>query len=77
MRRATTYFKHFDSDSSGSIDSKEFEHLHADLVKNGLTTLECAKCLQDLDTDRDGEISFNEYVDWLIRIGSIRVKLPM
>jgi hypothetical protein len=28
-----------------------------------------------LDTDRDGKIQFNEYIDWLIRIKSLPIKV--
>jgi len=33
-------------------------------------------CFKDLDTSADGEISFNEYVQWLVRIGATKVELP-
>eukprot|EP01092_Planopodium_desertum_P006281 TRINITY_DN2600_c0_g1_i1.p1 TRINITY_DN2600_c0_g1~~TRINITY_DN2600_c0_g1_i1.p1 ORF type:complete len:166 (-),score=30.63 TRINITY_DN2600_c0_g1_i1:102-599(-) len=69
------YFKYFDKDQSGTISAAEFKTLHADLIKNKLTTKPVEKCLEELDKDRSGTVSFNEYVDWLVAIGSVRVKV--
>jgi Ca2+-binding EF-hand superfamily protein len=43
---------------------------HADLKKNGLTTKSFDECFGELDSDGSGEISFNEYINWvtLVRI---------
>jgi len=73
LLQAVNYFRYFDKDGSGSLDRKEFPSLYADLVKNNFTKLSLEKCLGDLDKNHDGLISFNEYVDWLIRIGSLRL----
>jgi len=74
LHRSATYFQYFDKDHSGTISAQEFASLHADLVKNKLTTKDLQTSLQDLDEDNDGVIEFNEYIDWLIRIGSIPIK---
>jgi len=39
-----------------------------------LTNKSEADCLQDLDADNDGKVQFNEYVDWLKRIGTLKQK---
>eukprot|EP01137_Pigoraptor_chileana_P010757 Opistho-2@60759 len=73
LQSAAAYFKYFDKDHSGSIDSKsEFPALYADLVKNGFALPALDKCIAALDGNGDGSVSFNEYVDWLVRIGSIK-----
>lgn len=88
--KANAMSKYSDSyqDKSGVINRTEFEALHKDLVKHRLTTKSLEDCLADLDSngywdsnniskltcDRDGKIGFNEYIDWLVRIGSIPVK---
>jgi len=72
LSRAVQYFRYFDKDGSGVLDRTEFASLHADLVKNKFTTKTLDDCLKDLDSNRDNKISFNEYVDWLVRIGSIK-----
>ena len=55
------------SDVAGTIDREEFRQLHADCVKNGIMNKSYEDALTDLDTDGNGEISFNEYLDFLIR----------
>jgi hypothetical protein len=70
--RATTYFKHFDRDHNGVLDRQEFKSLHADLVKNAITTLSYDDAWNDIDADGNGLITFNEYVDFLISVGSLR-----
>jgi len=73
LKRAATYFKYFDTDKSGSIDKNEFPRLYEDLVKNRFTNKTLQACLEELDTNRDNKVQFNEYVDWLVRIGSIKL----
>jgi Ca2+-binding EF-hand superfamily protein len=71
MQHTSAYFQYFDKDSSGTLDREEFRQCHADLVKNCVTDMDFERCMANLDTDGNGEVSFNEYVDYLIRIGSI------
>jgi Ca2+-binding EF-hand superfamily protein len=72
---ASEQFQRFDADSSGVLDRDEFAGLHALLIEQNLTTKPLDRCLEDLDSNRDGQISFNEYVEWLNRSGAF--KLPM
>lgn len=62
LNQASEYFRFFDKDHNGTIDREEFKDLHADLVKNKLTTKNFESCLEDLDTNKDGVIQFNEYI---------------
>eukprot|EP01108_Squamamoeba_japonica_P008941 TRINITY_DN812_c0_g1_i3.p1 TRINITY_DN812_c0_g1~~TRINITY_DN812_c0_g1_i3.p1 ORF type:complete len:103 (-),score=57.23 TRINITY_DN812_c0_g1_i3:336-644(-) len=64
--RAMTYFAHFDKNGDGVVDRKEFESLHRDLVKNDITKLGYEEAWTEIDADGDGEITRNEYVDFLI-----------
>eukprot|EP01104_Vermistella_antarctica_P005898 TRINITY_DN16644_c0_g1_i1.p1 TRINITY_DN16644_c0_g1~~TRINITY_DN16644_c0_g1_i1.p1 ORF type:complete len:184 (-),score=50.01 TRINITY_DN16644_c0_g1_i1:48-545(-) len=75
LRQCSAYFKYFDKDHSGTLDLEEFKSCHADLLKNNMTTKDLESAIADLDQDGNGSISFNEYVEWLIRIQSIRVKV--
>ena len=68
---ASQYFQFFDADKSGFIDLSEFPSLYADLVKNGFNMGTIEAAIAELDTDGDGKITFNEYIDWLKRIGSL------
>merc|ERR1711974_217950 len=69
------YFQHFDKNRDGTISAEEFKELHPDLVKNKLTTKPIDTCLADLDEDGSGTVCFHEYIEWLIKIGSVKVKV--
>ncbi|KAJ3331686.1 HIR complex subunit [Blyttiomyces sp. JEL0837] len=58
------YFKKFDKDGSGIIDVREFKALYMDLVKRKMAKKTLMGTLQDIDTNKDGKVSFNEYVRW-------------
>ena len=60
-QQCIAYFDHFDQDRSGSICVDEFQHLHADLLRNNYTTKSLEECIADLDASGDGTVSFNEY----------------
>ncbi|KAI8611884.1 hypothetical protein BC830DRAFT_1171514 [Chytriomyces sp. MP71] len=58
-------FKKYDTDTSGSIDIREFKNVYMDLVKRKIIVKKSlVAAMQDLDTNHDGKISFNEYVTW-------------
>ncbi|KAJ3180925.1 hypothetical protein HDU87_001571 [Geranomyces variabilis] len=59
-------FQRFDKDQSGTIDVREFRMLYADLVKRRMTKKTLAGMLEELDNNRDGKVSFNEYVQWVL-----------
>jgi Ca2+-binding EF-hand superfamily protein len=75
LQQAVAHFKYFDKDLSGTIDKNELKLLHADLVKNKMTSFSLDDTQRDLDSNNDGVISFNEYVDWLIRKNVLKVKV--
>lgn len=63
--------RYFDTDKSGQLDKAEFANLHADLVKNGMTTLSLDDCFEELDTDASGTANscvFHRIGDELIMI---------
>nr|AAT09089.1 calmodulin like myosin light chain [Bigelowiella natans] len=70
-KSAATTFHKFDSDSSGSIEAKEFDAFYANLVESKLTTDSKDDVLGSLDKDKNGSIQFSEYVQWLDAIGTI------
>eukprot|EP01098_Paradermamoeba_levis_P001040 TRINITY_DN1116_c0_g1_i2.p1 TRINITY_DN1116_c0_g1~~TRINITY_DN1116_c0_g1_i2.p1 ORF type:complete len:162 (-),score=32.87 TRINITY_DN1116_c0_g1_i2:107-592(-) len=73
LHKCSVYFKYFDKDRTGSITAAEFGDLHADLTKNRYTTKSLEESLKELDQSGDGSVSFNEYVHWLVRIGSLKL----
>eukprot|EP00005_Dracoamoeba_jomungandri_P003165 CAMPEP_0174250664 /NCGR_PEP_ID=MMETSP0439-20130205/770_1 /TAXON_ID=0 /ORGANISM="Stereomyxa ramosa, Strain Chinc5" /LENGTH=169 /DNA_ID=CAMNT_0015330795 /DNA_START=8 /DNA_END=514 /DNA_ORIENTATION=+ len=64
LNHCVSMFDKFDEDGSGTIDRDEFAALHQILLEEGLTTLDVNRCMEDLDSDGNGEISFNEFVEW-------------
>nr|KAJ3422287.1 Calcium-dependent secretion activator 2 [Polyrhizophydium stewartii] len=67
LTEISAHFRKFDRDGSGRVDVTEFKHMYADLVKMKLTNKSMLTTLQELDTDRDGKVNFNEYVVWLLK----------
>ncbi|ORY39815.1 EF-hand [Rhizoclosmatium globosum] len=66
LNRYLTHFKRFDKDGSGIIDIREFKSLYVDLVKKKMAKKSLMATLQELDVNKDGKVSFNEYVNWAI-----------
>ncbi len=67
MSSASQYFQHFDKDKSGSIDKAEFNELYESLKSNGFDLISEEDTREIMDTNSNSA----EYVDWLIKIGSI------
>ena len=57
-----------------TLAERSRRHTHADLAKHGLTTKTFDQCFSELDSDGSGHITYNEYIQWLIRIGSLKLK---
>ncbi|OUM67339.1 hypothetical protein PIROE2DRAFT_5196 [Piromyces sp. E2] len=59
-------FQMFDLDKSGSINKEEFQNYSKEIAKKGnISIMESEKMFNDLDVNHDGEITFNELVDYL------------
>eukprot|EP01090_Pellita_catalonica_P012195 TRINITY_DN2593_c0_g1_i2.p1 TRINITY_DN2593_c0_g1~~TRINITY_DN2593_c0_g1_i2.p1 ORF type:complete len:183 (+),score=41.57 TRINITY_DN2593_c0_g1_i2:360-908(+) len=67
VEKAVKEFRVFDKDSSGTVTADEFNQLCPKLKAQGLTDKDPDAVLGDLDQDGSGEISFNEYIEWLAR----------
>jgi Ca2+-binding EF-hand superfamily protein len=73
LQQAQGYFNYFDKDRSGTISKEEFRSLHADLIKHRYPlppTPEAA--LAKLDGDGSGQVSFNEFIDYLHGLGGFK-----
>eukprot|EP00440_Ansanella_granifera_P074502 gb/GFBE01080851.1/.p2 GENE.gb/GFBE01080851.1/~~gb/GFBE01080851.1/.p2 ORF type:complete len:268 (-),score=99.64 gb/GFBE01080851.1/:55-858(-) len=57
-----TLFNKVDSDLNGTLSTDE---LRRALVQIGLRTADVTKIYEQMDTNRDGVISYNEFVRWL------------
>jgi len=75
LQEAVAVFSQYDVDRKGTIDSEKFKGLYDHLVSLNMTTKTLDSCMRDLDSDGNGEISFNEYVEWTIKTGATKVKL--
>lgn len=56
-------FKSFDTDNSGFIDSQELAQVSKELGRQ-LSNDELEECLKDLDQNKDGKISYEEFSAW-------------
>lgn len=64
---AAQVFRKYDKDNSGSIDLNEFRGLYDELKASNLTSHAVETALEDMDSDGNGKIEFNEFVEWLDR----------
>eukprot|EP01087_Luapelamoeba_hula_P015520 TRINITY_DN464_c0_g1_i1.p1 TRINITY_DN464_c0_g1~~TRINITY_DN464_c0_g1_i1.p1 ORF type:complete len:164 (-),score=38.35 TRINITY_DN464_c0_g1_i1:38-529(-) len=60
-------FRQADKDHSGSLSRQEFGPVYEKLKAANATRKPLDACFNDLDTDRSGHVSFNEYTNWLVR----------
>lgn len=70
LRNVWSHFSKFDTDESGFLDVREFKSLYTDLVERKITDRSLLTTLKELDTNKDGKIAFNEYVNWLLKQNS-------
>ena len=74
-QKSVEVFQAYDKERKGFIDTKNFPAFYYRLKESGLTSLGQAECLNDLDGNGDGSIQFNEYMDWIMRVGTAKVKV--
>ncbi|KAL6612834.1 EF-hand [Neocallimastix sp. 'constans'] len=59
-------FQKFDTDKSGTIDINEFKNFYKEITKKAnIFPGDEEAMFEQLDSNHDGQISFNEYVDYL------------
>eukprot|EP01099_Mayorella_cantabrigiensis_P008506 TRINITY_DN8003_c0_g1_i1.p1 TRINITY_DN8003_c0_g1~~TRINITY_DN8003_c0_g1_i1.p1 ORF type:complete len:268 (-),score=56.86 TRINITY_DN8003_c0_g1_i1:61-864(-) len=68
VSKAIKYFKKFDLKKNGSLDKFEFKKVYKQLYFDKLTKKDFESAFQELDKDKSGTISLNEYVQWLVNI---------
>ena len=63
LKKAVDMFKQFDEDKNGAIDKKEFHKLFKGIGGKGKKKEKQA--LAELDVDKNGRLSFQEFMHWL------------
>eukprot|EP00743_Colponemidia_sp_Colp-15_P004063 GILK01004384.1.p1 GENE.GILK01004384.1~~GILK01004384.1.p1 ORF type:complete len:180 (+),score=19.12 GILK01004384.1:49-540(+) len=67
------YFRYFDTDRSGSIDATEFRALFENLVQSGFQLSDVESTLARLNPEGDGEIKLNNFMSYMLEIGSLQL----
>ena len=60
-------FKHYDTNSNGSLTDKEFKQVLIDLGRRDITDEEVKAKLQEADSNSDGQIQWDEYLEVSIK----------
>lgn len=73
VTQAHEFFRSFDADESGSLSHDEFKSCYADMVSFGFAMTDCDTAMQELDTDCNGVVNFNEFIRWMINVGALHI----
>jgi len=74
---AALVFSQHSGEFENRIPKANFPNFCKDLVTKGLTNKSQQKILEDLDSDQNGYVSYNEYLDWLVRVGPIKQRVAL
>jgi len=61
----TRAFRNYDKDNNGVMDQKEFKNIMIDIGYRKITDEKCAEMLAAQDQDKDGVLSWKEFVDMM------------
>jgi len=61
-----SHYLAFDKDMDGIVGKNEFAPLHEDVKRSGLPVNTIDMDWEIMDQDKNGWISFNEFVDWIL-----------
>jgi Ca2+-binding EF-hand superfamily protein len=59
-------FRGYDADDSGKLEKNEFQECYLGLVNGGFQLTEFETAFDQLDTEKNGVIDYNEFVRWLV-----------
>ena len=74
VKQIGDYFRYFDKDNSGDLDTAEFQAMYAHMIESGYALKEYASALSELDRDGSGTINFNEYMAWMMAMNVLDFK---
>lgn len=61
-------FNIYDKNSDNTMDQGEFKQIMIDLGYRKITDEKCAEMLKEQDQNNDGVISWNEFVDMMVKM---------
>ncbi|CAJ1430240.1 unnamed protein product [Effrenium voratum] len=64
IRQVGDFFRAYDNESKGQLSVKQFQPLYESLVEQGEVSAPFETVIQEVDTNSDGQVSFNEFVKW-------------
>ena len=67
------YFKYYDTASLGYLNAEQFEACYQYMLQSGFAMKQFSHCMQEIDSDGDGVINYNEFVHWMISMGVLSV----
>lgn len=59
-------FRSYDADDSGKLEKAEFQECYLGLVNGGFQLTDFETAFDQLDTEKDGVIDYNEFIRWLV-----------
>jgi Ca2+-binding EF-hand superfamily protein len=62
-------FQSYDADGSGQLEKNEFHECYLGLVNGGFQLKDFDEAFDQLDTERNGIIDYNEFIRWLVSEG--------
>ena len=67
MCQSTLFFQSVDTNENGQLDRDEFRAAIKDMRRDGVPDSVCDALFSEFDIDHDGEISFEEYLSYMLR----------
>ena len=71
LTEMSRYFQTFDKDKNGSLDRAEMKAMCDDMQRNGFKLKEMNFSVEGLDRNGDGNITFNEYIAYMVDAGAL------
>ena len=63
------YFRYYDQSSTGTLTKLEFSNVYSYMTESGYLMDDFEDVFEEIDTDKDGTINYNEFIVWMVGIG--------
>lgn len=74
LQSAIAYFRHFDEDRNGTLTRTEFAKVHQSMLEHGYAIGDVDTCIAQASPGGSGAITLNQFVNWLIDLGALRLR---